>query len=139
MIIIITDIDGTLAQSSWRDNLKGNWEEYHAASKDDKINAPMVALLNELSDFCRIVCITTRPERWRKLTNQWLFRYRVKIPELIMRPNDDFRPSPVLKVALAEAYHLVKINQPVIAFDDRADVCAAYRTLGFFTVQMPGG
>jgi hypothetical protein len=137
MIIIITDIDGTLAQSSWRDNLKENWEEYHAASKDDKINVPMAALLNELSEFCRIVCITTRPERWRKLTNQWLIRHWVRIPELIMRPNDDFRPSPALKVALAEAYHLSSKDQKVLAFDDRADVRAAYRALGFFTVELP--
>jgi phosphoglycolate phosphatase-like HAD superfamily hydrolase len=136
-MIIITDIDGTLAQSSWRDNLKGNWEEYHAASKDDQPNKAMVELLNELSEGIRIVCITTRPERWRGLTNKWLIRHWIKIPEMIMRPNDDFRPSPALKAALAETYHLCSKDQKVLAFDDRADVRAAYRALGFFTVELP--
>ena len=137
MIVVITDLDGTLAQSSWRDSMKDNWEEYHAASKDDKPNEPMVRLINELSEFCRIVCITARPERWRGLTNKWLIKHWLKIPELMMRPNDDFRPSVMLKPALAESYHLCRPNQPVIAFDDRADVCTAYQKLGFFTVQLP--
>lgn len=138
MITVIVDIDGTLARASWRDSLLENWEEYHAASKDDKPNEPMVRLINELSDFCRIVCITGRPERWRGLTNKWLIKHWLKIPELLMRPNDDFRSAALLKPALAEKYHLRSVNQSVIAFDNRADVCAAYRALDFFTVQLPG-
>jgi hypothetical protein len=132
-MIIITDLDGTLAHAAWRHNLKGDWDAYHAASKDDKPNTPMIAFINALATTMRVVCITTRPERWRQLTHQWLYKHRVHVDELIMRPEDDFRPSPAVK---AEQVKQLRSDGPIIAIDDRADVIKAYADAGFTTLQM---
>ena len=107
-------------------------DAYFAASKDDKPNAPMVALINALGTTCRIICITARPEKWRQLTMNWLLKHKVGIDELIMRPADDFRTSPLLKPALAGAF---KGADTVVVIDDRMDVILAYAVAGFATLQ----
>jgi beta-phosphoglucomutase-like phosphatase (HAD superfamily) len=128
-MILITDLDHTLAASSWRDQHRGgNWDAYHEMAKDDPPILPMISLINALSLGAKIVCITTRPEKWRTLTMNWLLKHLVDIDELLMRPNDDFRPSPVLKVALAQQF-LVE-DENVVAIDDREDVLQAYRAVG---------
>ena len=130
-MIIITDLDGTLAHSAWRKSLQPDWDAYFAASKEDKPNAPMVALINALAQTCRVVCITGRPEKWRQLTMNWLLKHKVGIDELVMRPADDYRTSPLLKPALAR----VLKDNIIIAIDDRADVILAYAAAGFTTLH----
>jgi hypothetical protein len=133
MTVLITDIDGTLAHSSWRDEFKPDWDLYHRRSIEDAPNTPIIELVNSLFDSAwTIVAITTRPERWRSLTVEWLNRYDVMIHEIHMRSNDDFRPSPEVKRDLAQQYvHY----PPVLALDDRDDVLNAYIELGFTTLR----
>ena len=131
-MIIITDLDGTLAHSHWRKSLQPDWDAYFAASKEDKPNAPMVALINALGQTCRIICITARPEKWRQLTMNWLLKHKIGIDELIMRPADDYRMSPLLKPALAAT---LKNTDTIIVIDDRLDVILAYIAAGFTTLQ----
>jgi NLI interacting factor-like phosphatase len=128
-MILITDLDHTLAASSWRDQHRGgNWDAYHAMAKDDKPILQMIFLINTVALNAKVVCITTRPEKWRMLTLNWLLKYRVEIDELLMRPNDDFRPSPVLKVALAQQF--LAEDENIVAIDDREDVLQAYQAVG---------
>jgi phosphoglycolate phosphatase-like HAD superfamily hydrolase len=137
-MILITDIDGTLARSAWRDEYKPDWDSYHAASKLDKPYETTLDLISSLHNASwTIVAITTRPERWRRLTLDWLVAQHCPIDELKMRPDDDFRSSPELKMVLASAYSFEK--EFVLAMDDRDDVLAAYLTLGFtaFHVRHP--
>jgi beta-phosphoglucomutase-like phosphatase (HAD superfamily) len=134
-MIIIVDIDATLAASGWRDNIRPDWDAYHAASKDDQPNEVMVELINTLAKHHFIVAVTTRPAKWRRLTMHWLLKNGCGcINKLLMRPDDDFRPSPVVKVELiapfmAECRHIV-------ALDDRDDVVAAYVAAGFTALQV---
>jgi hypothetical protein len=135
-MIIITDLDGTLARVAWRAFMMSDWDAYWEASWQDKPNQPMIDLINMLSKSCRIVCITGRPERWRQLTNSWLMRYGVKVHELWMRPNDDRRPSPQLKIDLMKKMtEQVLLSEIIVAVDDRADVIKAYQEHGLLTLQ----
>jgi hypothetical protein len=129
-MILITDLDHTLAAASWRDHYKGQWDIYHQMAKDDKPIWPMINLVTSLSNQnFNIVCITTRPAKWRKLTMDWLLRHQVGINYLLMRPDDDYRPSPELKVELAKPYWREHANS-IVAIDDREDVLAAYAEVG---------
>jgi len=132
-MILITDLDHTLAASAWRDQYIGDWDTYHALAKNDKPIWPMIALVNSMAQDFKVVCITTRPEYWRRSTNDWLLQNNVKIHDLLMRPHGDFRPSPELKVELARPYWNNSFT-PIIAIDDREDVLAAYRTVGIITL-----
>lgn len=125
---ILTDIDGTLADSRWRDGITP-WDEYHAMSIQDEPNKHMIWLIKALHEReYVIVGVTTRPEKFRKLTMNWLLKYDVPIDTLLMRPNDDHRPSPELKVDLvAKALGLDDIS---FILDDREDVIAAFRAKG---------
>jgi hypothetical protein len=134
-MIIITDLDGTLAHAAWRANLMHDWDAYHAASIADKPNQPMIDFINRLGALGHVVCITARPERWRQLTNDWLLRNAVQLSYLSMRPNDDRRPSPLVKIDLALALLKQLDASAVIAIDDRSDVVAAYAAQGWVALQ----
>jgi hypothetical protein len=133
-MIIFTDLDGTLAHAAWRAELMHDWDAYHAASVSDKPNKPMIAMINALSKACGVVCITSRPERWRQLTNDWLLKHGLLFHDLLMLPDDDRRKSPPLKVDLALQFIKSVGAKDVIAIDDRADVIAAYQKAGFTTL-----
>jgi len=131
-MIIVVDLDHTLAAAAWRDYMRPDWDAYYRASSDDAPIQPMVDFINNgLSTMVDVVCITTRPEKWRQLTMDWLIRHNVSIDELVMRPNDDFRRSPELKVALATPFKPI-----MLAIDDREDVVIAYAAAGIPAVQV---
>jgi hypothetical protein len=126
---LLTDLDHTLADASWRDDHRGNWDEYYAMSANDKAVTQMVQLLAALRLRTKIICVSARPEKWRTLTTYWLLKYNILVDELLMRPDNDYRKSPELKLALSEPYWKSDPNA-VIAIDDREDVLAAYGSVG---------
>jgi hypothetical protein len=141
MNYILCDIDHTISNAFPRDNLiggEGGWDAYHSASEADEPIDEMVRMINALQEqgFV-IVAITARPEKWRQLTLSWLVRHNVRIDELLMRPEAEFRPAPEIKVDLAKKRFGEELNA-LVAFvlDDRDDVCAAFRTLGITALQV---
>jgi len=133
-MILITDIDGTLANERWRESYKPDWDEYHRASTQDEPFAGMAKFLEGFSAAgWTIIAISTRPEKWRQITLDWLIFYKFKIDQLHLRPNDDYRGSPTLKSDIASP---LKVFSPVLALDDREDVLAAYLALGFTTFHV---
>src|SRR5262245_18708587 len=138
-MILITDLDHTLAASAWRDQHKGDWDLYHRLAQDDKPIKPMINLINALTLNCATICITTRPEKWPQLTMTWLIKHDVKIHTVLMRPNDNFKPSPELKVQLIKSYFnaassLDATTTEIVAIDDREDILNAYSTIGIKTL-----
>jgi hypothetical protein len=131
-MILITDIDHTLADATWRDEFRPVWDDYHKAAINDNPYKDAIALINTLHKAgWTIVCITSRPEKWRQLTTEWLLNHAVHVDQLLMRPNDDFRPSPEVKADLAKPFE--RFN-PVMCMDDREDCIASYGAHGFTTL-----
>jgi hypothetical protein len=148
--IIVVDLDDTLAASWRREHLiEDSWEAFHADLINDEPIFDMVRILQAVSretimeetgigmlpsdDTVSIVGLTARPERYRQATIQWLARHEVPMDDVIMRPEKDFRPSPILKVALlAERFGGEdKIKDHVaLIIDDREDVIQAFVGLG---------
>lgn len=138
--VILLDIDHTIADAFWRDPMiGGSWDEYHSASASDKPISDVVDMVVALgSSGFTIIGLTARPEKWRKLTMEWLISHQVPMDELLMRDASDFRPSREMKPALALARfggHYGLTNTVAFIIDDREDVCAAFRGLGVTALQ----
>src|SRR5262245_61356221 len=134
MEVIVTDLDHTVADASWRDPLLGRWDEYHMAGKDDKPIAWVCDLLRRNAHY-EIVAITARPKKWEALTVRWLAKYNILIDKLYMRADHDHRPSPEVKLE-----HIRTIEQPVLwVLEDRDDCVAAYRAAGYNVLQVHVG
>lgn len=131
-MIVLTDLDGTLARARWRADIRPDWHAYWEASKDDKPNQIMTELIAQLGQSHQVICITSRPEVWRQLTVQWLLKHRVLVDELYMRPEQDYSKSPELKLKLVTPLNLDP--KTVLAIDDRRDVIEMYQSLGFMTL-----
>jgi hypothetical protein len=64
----------------------------------------------------------------------WMIRHGVKLDGLLMRPNNNHTPSPIVKIALVEKHF--KKEDVLVVFDDRDDVCAAFRAIGIRAFQV---
>jgi len=68
----------------------------HNASQFDVPLTDMVDLLVALKAGGHpLIGITARPDKWRALTMEWLIKFNLAwlLDELLMRPDDGFRPS----------------------------------------------
>lgn len=139
MKAILLDIDHTVSDAFWRDDMiaMGDWNAYHAAATYDGPVVDIVDLLETLNNFYRIIGLTARPEKWRKKTMEWLLKHNVHIDELLMRPDNDYRRAPELKVALAIGLFGDKLTEEVaFMMDDREDVVAAFKAIGVTALQV---
>lgn len=136
--IAIVDLDGTLSRSDERDAMikprmtEKDWEDYHKGLMNDKPNMDIYRLVEMLGEDYMIWIVTARPLQWHRKSQAWLDMYAVKYDRLIMRGNDDYRPSPIVKVDLVND-ELARRSQgrfkhhDQIRFiiDDHPGVCAA--------------
>ena len=135
--IVLIDIDHTLAHASWRDNLRGDpWDDYYEAAKDDQPVEDMIQLVRLLHQSgAHMVGVTARPEKWRPSAFAWLLKYDVPLDMVLMRPNDDRRTSPLVKIdAVARAFGPTWPEQILCVIDDRDDVCSIFRSFGITTL-----
>lgn len=132
--LLITDIDGSLANDVWRNNVQ-DFDERQRAAIDDDAYLHMVKMVNGLAQAkWLVVCLTSRNERWRQQTNKWLGKYEVDCDQVHMRDNEDYAPAPEFKVQYVKKL-LAQINPThLVLIDSRDDVVAAYRTEGWYAL-----
>jgi hypothetical protein len=138
-MIIILDIDHTIANSFWRDPMIGveSWDEYHAASKNDHPFKNVVNLINSLSSMgYTIIAFTGRNEKFRQLTLDWFIKYKIDIDELLMRPDDDFCKNQELKLKLLEKRFNGNYKYIHFFIDDNEDAVLEFYKLGIATLQI---
>jgi 5'(3')-deoxyribonucleotidase len=137
--VVIVDIDHTLSDAFWRDPLLGKWEEYHAAGIQDK----PIRFVREIIDMAfakgkEIVAVTARPEWNRQMTMRWMIQYDIPIDVILMRANDDHRPSTEVKRELVtEAFPDLSVIEFVL--EDRDDMVAMYKQMGLNVLQVNYG
>lgn len=142
-MIIIVDIDDTLADTSHREHLiqSEGWDAFHEAGKDDRPIEAMMQLLFRLMAAhevheSEIVALTARPHKYRNQTLKWLMDHSIYVNDLIMRPNDDYSKSKDLKVRLAKEYFGDRFKDISLVIDDHEEVCAAFRAEGITCLQV---
>lgn len=149
---IVVDLDDTVCQSWRREHLieSGGWDDFHADLVNDEPIADMARLIRLLSwanayksggpdnyEPSPVIALTARPERWRAATLAWLAKHDVPVDIVLMRPIQDYRKSPEVKIALlAEFFGAVEAIKDNVAMviDDREDVCKAFAGLGVTTL-----
>ena len=139
---IVVDIDGVLLDTSniFKELLElkltgdSKWDYFYKYCNTEKI--PFIeGTLNLLRSLhgIHIFLSTARNERCRKETEQKLLESYVSYCKLLMRRDNDFRPSHEVKKE-----HLEQIMQEynIIAFiDDDLSNCQMAKELGIFTLR----
>ena len=146
--IVFCDIDHVLCDASVRDHMinpvhslvtEEEFNAYHLAAKSDLPIHYMIKLVNDLfSSGIQMVLITARPDCYRSLTKAWLRSHCVNFDQLIMRPDGDRNPSPVLKAMQIKEYikaFNIDDQSRVLLVDDRKDICDAMAEIGVQTLQ----
>lgn len=137
---VLVDLDHTVSNAFWRDPMIGvaKWDEYHGELHRDEPFPDMVEMLRalRLGGFI-LIGFTARPAKFRKMTLDWCLKHEVDLDELLMRPEEAFRPAPEIKLALARARFGEFIKEHVaFIMDDREDVIEAFRGLGVTALQV---
>lgn len=134
---IILDLDNCIADDAWRiphihwqhRNPADRYHDYHALAAFDALGNEDL-LFGARAGADEVVIFTARPVLYRAPTEEWLRRNRVPFKHLIMRNNNDHRPSLELKRTmlhwLPEVYD-VPWASIIAAYDDRPDVVEMYR------------
>lgn len=116
----IVDIDGTVAL------INGRSPYDTEKCSTDKVNLPVARLIDtfmdgDLHNKHHLVYLTGRPEEFREVTEKWLKDNELwhnGKTVLLMRPQKDRRPDPVIKKELYDEHILGKYNVDVV-FEDR--------------------
>ncbi len=135
--IQIVDLDGCISDDRWRRHLIGpkvngekghdRFDLYHAHCAKDQVTN-----LHEIIAPDTVV-LTGRPNRYRAATWKWIQTVaKIEPLYLMMRNDNDFQPSSVLKAHMVRA--LFDVNsynlhpeEVVFAIDDRTLVIEMYR------------
>jgi len=108
-MLLICDIDGTVANCSHRVQRIPDWDAFHEGMTDDQPFLPVVNLVLAamLNPDTMLVFLTGRPSKYRIPTEQWIKRECGLHPDddytLMMRPNDDWTPDVEMKARLLDA------------------------------------
>lgn len=140
---IIWDVDGTLSDPTHRRHYvqakPKNWKAFFAEMSDDPVHEDMKFLINSMADLghTNIIC-TARHEKYKKETEDWLFRKKIIYHAIYMRDNDDHRDDSVIKIDLVRQM-MMEGYYPTMAFEDRDRVALALREIGLRVFQVEDG
>lgn len=143
MNCFLFDIDGTLADLSHRlhhiQKQPKDWDAFFAAVADDAPIEHVIAFARTLwAGGAKLVFVSGRNEVCRLATVNWLRRYGLPSGPLLMRGADDRRPDDVVKTEMLPLI-LAYGYTPVMAFEDRDRVVAAWRAHGIPCAQVAPG
>jgi hypothetical protein len=137
MSILILDLDNCISDDEWRREFI-DWSQtdttlryasYHDRCGQDQVGNRML-FDNNPHD---IVVFTSRPERVRRITEEWLVKHIVPAQELFMRPDGDRRTSLLIKhdfLYQLLSLHGLAFHDIGCAYDDHPEIVVMYRALG---------
>ena len=150
-MIIICDIDGTIADGSHRihliQNNPKNWDAYFGLAGGDTPIQPVIAFIKNMiatdeSSSTKIYFVSGRSSVCRKATEKWLdehfgFTYEA----LIMREEGNHELDDKLKARILKDHFLDKgiDKQDIVVFDDRQRVVDMWRKNGILCFQPRNG
>lgn len=136
----IIDLDNCIANDQWRLNLIQHhhevpndryWDYHDRCDLDDHPNPHVIFNLTRRVDH--LIVFTSRPEKVRLKTSQWLSRWGIPISHLMMRPDDNMMPSVDIKKLMLN--WLPAEYEVQYAIDDRNDILDMYRANGIRSVE----
>ncbi|TCN31085.1 putative acid phosphatase of HAD superfamily subfamily IIIB [Kribbella orskensis] len=137
----VLDIDATLSDTSQRVHFlqkrPKDWGSFFAHAKDDAVLDEGLAVATTLAADHDIVYLSGRPERLRRDTVKWLEDNGFPEGKLLMRGNNDRRPSAVMK--LARLRTLAQERRIAVLVDDDVKVCDAAEKAGYTVMRADWG
>ncbi|MEU8227248.1 HAD family acid phosphatase [Kribbella sp. NPDC048915] len=137
----VLDIDATLSDTSKRIHYINarpkDWDSFFAHAKDDAVLSEGLAVATTLAADHEIVYLTGRPERTRRITEQWLKDNGFPAGKVYMRGDTDRRPSMVMK--LGRLKRLAAVRPVAVLVDDDEKVVAAARKAGYTVMRADWG
>jgi phosphoglycolate phosphatase-like HAD superfamily hydrolase len=138
---IIVDLDGTLAlERHRREHILQSWEHYFAHIHLDPVNEAVLEVLDAMNPTHDIFIFTSRPERYRQVTVNWLADNEVPYDFMEMRAEQDthlddgcwqtVKSDDDVKLEMIARYRLGPANVAFV-LEDRDQMCDFYRALGF--------
>jgi phosphoglycolate phosphatase-like HAD superfamily hydrolase len=129
----VVDIDGVLADVRHRlRHVTGrpkDWPAFFAAAAEDTLLGEGERTVRALAEVYDVVYLSGRPERLRRVTEDWFRRHGLPQGTLLLRPEGDFRPSRIFKVEALRG--LAQDRTVVVLVDDDERVLAAAQEAGF--------
>lgn len=132
MDIVIIDIDGTLTEvSQFRLSFitgeTKDWHSFHSLCLTDTINQRMTRLLREMDpNRYRKIVLTGRNEAHRCVTEAQVDTCDIDHEEILMRPDNDWRPDHQVKFDVLREYG-IRPEDVSYVFEDRTSMVEAWR------------
>ena len=143
---IILDLDGTVSNHDHRFHLaqEKKWDEYHGKCDEDAPYQDVLQMLHAViqSSAAKIIVCTGRNEAHRDKTVEWLAKFRIETTAVLMRADDDFRKSSVIKIEQLEKYFTSKqhvMDNVLLVLEDRAILTEEFRKYGLPCWQIRDG
>jgi len=136
--IILCDIDGTVANNDHRQNLLKeyqDWDIFFSELVNDEPIFKVIDLikLNYKNGF-KVVFVTGRPERYRKMTSDWLNNYFDFKIEILMRPDADKRNKLIIKKDMLENFNYSQQIKKI--YENDIDLIKLWEELGYEVVNV---
>lgn len=139
----IFDMDGTLANSKWRQhhlmNGKKDWKGWNTGMIHDLPNEEIIQFTHIAKEkgITVIVC-TGREIIYKEDTAGWLRLHDVPYDFLFMRDEKDYRKDQFIKKEMLDSIRLMGY-EPTLSFDDRDRVVKMWREEGIRCFQVDYG
>lgn len=130
---IIVDIDGTVA-------LHTNRRPYDAAKcSTDTPNKKIVDIVRDYAARGNhILFVSGREEKYKEVTQQWMYKNSIPFHQMWMRPTSDFREDSIVKQEIYDMRIRGKYNVDFV-LDDRNRVVDMWRRNGLTCLQVAPG
>ncbi len=143
---IIVDLDGTLCDLSHRVHFVENpvngvkdWDSFFMGISEDELNIWCFEVIEAfVKRGYQILFVTGREEAYRKITVEWLEKFKVKYHQLYMRSLKDRREDSDVKVDIYRN-EIEQVYDTLFVLDDRKSVVKAWRELGLVCLQCDEG
>jgi phosphoglycolate phosphatase-like HAD superfamily hydrolase len=136
------DIDGTLADCSHRihhiQNAPKDWDAFFSVCHLDAPIRHMIDLACALRARSKVVYVSGRSDQCREQTETWLRTNGLPLGPIYMRKQGDHRDDDIIKIELLQQLRADGFD-PIMAFDDRNRVVAAWRAAGIPCAQVAPG
>ena len=135
--IILCDIDGTVANNDHRQDLLKNykdWDKFFSELVNDVPIYEIISLVNqEYENGLEVIFITGRPERYRKITHDWLSQYFKFELNIMMRSDSDKRNKLLIKSEMLENFD--KKKQVLRVYENDPDLIKLWEEFSFDIVN----
>ncbi len=140
-MIVLFDLDGTLADHSYRlehcyNADKPDWDLFEAECENDALIVPTAEVLIAFHNIGhRIWLWTGRSDAVRTATERWLSKHALPYRQLLMRPHGVSGDAADFKKRWAQD-DPIPYDQILCAYDDDPTVIATLRAIGIHTYQV---